>query len=411
MRSRESLVRRVVAAVVSVAMLCMLPAAAAGAGPAAQLRGTAADVATVVAIRAAHHPGHDRFVLEFDTRRAPRATVALVPTLIGDFSGEPVPVPGRAVIRVQLQGAWAHSDPGEPTVALDQAFALPNVMALRGAGDFEGVVTMGIGLAARMPFHVHRLTDPGRIAIDVSTAFARTTRQVTFMDKDAPAGTSARVTVRRSVPDAYPATGLLDRIFAGPTLTEQGAGLRLVTSGATGFTAVSVARGRARVRLTGGCAARSSSFTIADSILPTLRRLRTVDWITVYSPAGRTGHPGGHRDSLPACLSSASGTCLYLVSGVSGTDPTVGSFLVLHLSRGEVAGTAGEFSSEWSSVRGHLTDAGAQLAKQVESGAWVPMALTWVPGQGTFTGWTPVRAAQMRALSGGGVPLRGQPCG
>ncbi len=47
---------------------------------------------------------------------------------------------------------------------------------------------MGIGLAKRMPFHVHRLANPGRIAIDVSTAFPRTTRRVTFMDKDAPAG-------------------------------------------------------------------------------------------------------------------------------------------------------------------------------------------------------------------------------
>ena len=39
------------------------------------------------------------------------------------------------------------------------------------------------------------------------------------------------------------------------------------------------------------------------------------------------------------------------------------------------------------------------------------MALTWVPAQGTFAGWTPITAAQMRTYSGGGVPLRGQPCG
>ena len=320
-------------------------------------------------------------------------------------------MPGRAVIRVVVQGAQAHSEDGQPTVALDQAFALPNVMALRGAGDFEAVVTMGIGLAKRMPFHVHRLTNPGRIAVDVSTAFARTTRRVTFMDQDAPAGSSARVTVRRAVPDAYPATGLLDRIFAGPTIAEQARGLRLVTSGATGFTAVSVSRRIARLRLTGGCAATASSFTIADSILPTLRRLRNVDWVKIYDPAGKTAYPTGRRDSVPACLARAQGTCLYLVSGVSGTDPPVGSFLVLNVDRGVVTGTAGAFSSEWSTVRGRLTEEGAQLDQQLESGGWMPLRLTWDPALGTFIGWTSVSAAQMRTYSGGGVPLRGQPCG
>ncbi|HYN57390.1 MAG TPA: hypothetical protein VES03_09350, partial [Motilibacterales bacterium] len=74
-------------------------------------------------------------------------------------------------------------------------------------------------------------------------------------------------------------------------------------------------------------------------------------------------------------------------------------------------GTAGAFYSEWSTVRGRLTDAGAQLEQQAESGSWVPLRLTWVPAAGTFVGWTPISAAQMRVYSGGGVPLRGQPCG
>jgi hypothetical protein len=258
---------------------------------------------------------------------------------------------------------------------------------------------------------VHRLANPGRIAVDVPTTFRRTTRRVTFMDKDAPAGTSARVSVRRSVPDAYPATGLLDRIFAGPTNAEEGAGLRLVSSGATGFTSVDVARGIARVRLTGECAGDSSSFTIADSIMPTLRPLRTVDWVKIYSPAGRTTYPRGRRDSVPTCLAAAQGTCLYLVSQISGQDPTTGSFLVLNVNDRDVVGTRGAFYSEWFSVRGRLTDEGAKIEGQDEAGAWSPLALTWIPAQGTFSGWTPVTVEQMREYSGGGVPLRGQPCG
>ena len=411
MWSRESVWRRVLSAVAAVVVVLALPGSALGAGPVTSVTGAAPAVATLVDIRAAHHPGFDRFVLEFDTARAPQSTVALVPVLIGDFSGQRVPVPGRAVIRVQVQGAQAHREGGESTVMLDQAFALPNVMSVRGAGDFEAVLTMGIGLAKRMPFHVHRLVKPGRIAIDVSTAFPRTTRRVTFMDKDAPAGTSARVTVRRAIPDAYPATGLLDRIFAGPTVDEQADGIRLVASGATGFSSVRIAGGIARLRLTGGCASGSGNFTIADSIIPTLRRLRTVDWVKIYDPSGQTPHPTGRRDSIPSCLSPLQGTCLYLVSGVSGSDPTTGSFLVLNVNQGDVLGTRGAFYSEWFSVRGRLTDAGAQLEAQGETGAWTPLPLTWIPAQGTFAGWTAITVAQMRDYSGGGVPLRGQPCG
>jgi hypothetical protein len=391
--------------------LALTATSGAGAGVFAAAPASAPAVATIVEVRAAHHPGYDRFVLEFDTRRAPRATVALVPKLLGDFSGERVRVPGRAVIRVQVQGAQAHDEYGEPTVALDQAFALPNIMSLRGAGDFEAVVTMGIGLAKRMPFHVHRLTNPGRIAIDVSTAFPRTTRRVTFLDRDAPAGSSGRVTVRRAIPDAYPATGLLDRIFAGPTISEQASGLQFVPSGATGFASVSVSQGIARLRLTGGCAGGGSTFTIADSIIPTLRRLRNVDWVKIYYPKGQTKYPTGKRDSVPTCLDRTQGTCMYLLSGVSGTNPTFGSFMVLHVNAGDVRGTGGEFYSEWYSVRGRLTDSGARLETQGETGAWTPWNLTWIPEKGTFTGWTVVTLDVMRQVSDGALPLRGQPCG
>jgi hypothetical protein len=231
------------------------------------------------------------------------------------------------------------------------------------------------------------------------------------MDKDAPAGTSARVTVRRAIPDAYPATGLLDRIFAGPTIHELGEGLRLVASGATGFASVRIDRGIARLRLTGGCAGGSSSFTIADSIMPTLRRLGSVDWVKISDPAGQTQHTAGRRDSLPSCLDPVQGTCLYLVSQVSGSDPTTGSFMVLNVNEGDVLGTRGAFYSEWFSVRGRLTGSGAELQSQDESGVWSPLDLAWLPDQGTFVGWTPITAAQMREYSGGGVPLRGQPCG
>lgn len=275
------------------------------AGPAASPPVAATNqVATIVAVRAAHHPGYDRIVFEFDRARAPSASVSFVGALIGDFSGKKVPVAGRAIIRVVFTGAQAHTDSGRPTVDTNQAFALPNIMTLRPAGDFEATVTLGIGLAKRQPFHVHRLTRPGRVAIDVSTRFARTTRRVSFQDvENYRTGAEPYVrTVRRRVPSAYPATGLLDRIFAGPTNAEKADGLRLVRSRATGFSSVSVRNRIARLRLTGGCDSRGSTFTIANQIMPTLRRLGSVRWVKIYDPRGNTERPTGRSDSIPECL-------------------------------------------------------------------------------------------------------------
>jgi hypothetical protein len=390
-----------------VALLLVVPlAVAAGTAPGAAAPATA----TLVDVRAAHHAGFDRVVLEFDTARPPSTTVSRVRSLIGDFSGLEVPVPGRSILRIVAQGAAAHTEDGEATVAVDRAFALPNAMVLRGAGDFEGVLTLGLGLARAMPFHVHRLSDPGRIAIDVSTRFARSTRTVYFVGSDA-RGQPVRRGVSRPIPDAAPATGLLDRLFAGPTQDELGRGLRLVTSGATGFRSVTVSDRVARVRLAGGCRAAGSTVTLADEVTPTLRRLPTVRWVKILSPSGQTAHPSGRRDSVPSCLSPATGTCLYLAQDVTSGPLHTGSFLVAHVLDGDLLGTTGAFYSEWVSVRGTVGQDATALEIQDEGGAWQPWPQVWLPASGTFEGWTPVSAADLRHWSGGGVPLAGQPCG
>jgi hypothetical protein len=75
-----------------------------------------------------------------------------------------------------------------------------------------------------------------------------------------------------------------------------------VGSGATGYRLRSIRNGIARVQLTGGCRRGTGPVTIADEILPTVRALAAVQWVKVYSPAGRTEHPSGQTDSVPACL-------------------------------------------------------------------------------------------------------------
>lgn len=300
--------RRTTIAAALVALLGgLMPAAAAPAAPAAAAPAvTAAPVIpTLVAVRAAHHPRFDRIVFQFDTPRAPAASVAYVPQLIGDGSGLPVPVPGRAVLRVVFTGAVAHDDDGHATVDTTRAFALPNIMSLRSGGDFEAVVTLGVGVARRTAFHVHRLANPGRVIIDVSTAFAWTWRKVYFMDsRNFATGQEPLVRgVLRPIPNAYPAKGLLDRLFAGPTGREESRGLRFVSSQATGYTNAWISTGQvARVRLTGGCDSGGSTFTIANEMVPTLKPLPTVRWVKIYDPAGSTERPTGRTDSIPGCL-------------------------------------------------------------------------------------------------------------
>jgi hypothetical protein len=309
-----SFLRAVLAAVVVLLALLGVPAAAsaddlAGAPGAASASEPRAESLgpRIVAIRAAHHRGFDRIVFQFNQNRLPPTTITREAGFVirNGPTGQPyrIPMAGRAVIVVDFYPI-VDTDPSASQRRANQAFALPNILALKYGGWWEGEVWYGIGLAKPMPYHVHRLTNPGRLVIDVSTDFAWTTRRVYFQDHARfAAGTEPYVrSVLRPVPAAYPATGLLDRLFAGPTRAERAAGLRFVSSRATGFRSVSVKDQVARLRLTGGCDSAGSTFTIADQVMPTLRRLPTVSWIKIYDPSGHTEQPTGRSDSIPTCL-------------------------------------------------------------------------------------------------------------
>lgn len=261
------------------------------------------DIPTLVGIRASHHSGFDRVVFDFEGGLPSSRRVRYVDRLVGDASGLPVRIAGRAILRVRLEPAAAHDDAG-PTVAARKAFALPNVMTAVRAGDFEAVTTYGIGLARRTKVHVFTLQHPSRVVVDVRAGFPTVDRKVWFFDQDnfvtdqQPFFTPRLRPVRPSTP----AVGLMDRLFAGPLKGEKADGLRLLRSGATGFSRLSIEDGVARVRLTGGCNSHGSTVTIADEIMPTLRQLAGVDWVKVYGPGGHTERPDGHSDSIPTCL-------------------------------------------------------------------------------------------------------------
>lgn len=127
-------------------------------------------IATLVAIRAADHPEatpqYERVVFEF-SGALPLLRAEYVSELIEDGSGNPVSLPGTVILRLLFTNARAHTDAGQPSVARRLALNLPNVRAVAGAGDFEGVVTYGIGLMHKAHMRIMTLDAPCRVVVDV----------------------------------------------------------------------------------------------------------------------------------------------------------------------------------------------------------------------------------------------------
>jgi len=265
---------------------------------------TAVTVPTLVGIRASHHQTYDRVVFEFTGGVPSRHDVRYVSQLLGDASGLPVRISGRAILAVRMSPADAHTASGTATAPARVTFALPNVLTVVRAGDFEAVTTYGIGLAKREPFVVRTLHHPDRLVVDVQAAFPTVQKKVyLFNQARYLANTEPFFTpVLRPVRPATPGIGVLDRIFAGPTPAEHARGLRLLRSEATGWTDLRTDYGIARVRLTGGCSSGGSTVTVAGEIMPTLRQLSYVDHVKIYDPQGLTETPWGHSDSIPECL-------------------------------------------------------------------------------------------------------------
>jgi hypothetical protein len=139
-------------------------------------------VSLLVGIRASHARGLDRVVFDFVGPVPSRRTAGYVDRLIADPSGVPVRIAGRAILSVSFRLAAAHIDAGKVTATGRVAFALPNVIDVVRSGDFESVLSYGIGLAKRTSFHVFTLTRPSWVVIDVSTSFRTAPKRVYFFN-------------------------------------------------------------------------------------------------------------------------------------------------------------------------------------------------------------------------------------
>ncbi len=125
-------------------------------------------LALLVRVRAGRNKDFDRLVFDFEGP-VPGMRVQYVDRLIEDGTGNPIPLRGRAVVEIVMQPAAAHRDDGTPTLSgpLPDLTGFAAFRQIADAGDFEAVLTWGIGVAARTGLRGLTLTGPSRVAIDV----------------------------------------------------------------------------------------------------------------------------------------------------------------------------------------------------------------------------------------------------
>jgi len=123
-------------------------------------------IPVVRAIRyAAHADGFDRIVLDIPGS-LPGYTAKYVTEVRRDGSDEPVSMPGEAFLLIVLHPAQAHLENGTPTVTGIHRTGLAGIKAYAVVGDYEGYVSIALGVNGVRKYHIGELKD--RISIDVA---------------------------------------------------------------------------------------------------------------------------------------------------------------------------------------------------------------------------------------------------
>jgi hypothetical protein len=128
-------------------------------------------VPVVTGIRYATHQqdGYDRIVLDIPGT-LPGYSAKYVSEVRQDPSGKPVTVPGAQHLLIVLTPAQAHRDDGSSTVTGVHPVNLPAIKSYAVVGDYEGYVSIALGVNAKTGYRIGELSD--RIYIDVATGKA-----------------------------------------------------------------------------------------------------------------------------------------------------------------------------------------------------------------------------------------------
>lgn len=118
-------------------------------------------------LRTGEHASFDRIVLD-ERFSHPGYSVHYVKQVLADPSGKPVALKGRYFLQVTVHNAATDGAAGAPTYIPDvRTPLLPEVRQIKKTGEFENVVSFGIGLSHYRGFRVFRLSSPLRLVIDV----------------------------------------------------------------------------------------------------------------------------------------------------------------------------------------------------------------------------------------------------
>jgi hypothetical protein len=124
----------------------------------------------LTAVRTGQHAGYDRVVFQF-SGGLPAVTAERVEAVYADPKGTKISLPGRSSLHVVFRGATGYCpQPAHRTWTGPSALTprYPQLLAVKAAGDFEGYLSFGLGLAAQGAYHVSSLAGPDRVVIDVS---------------------------------------------------------------------------------------------------------------------------------------------------------------------------------------------------------------------------------------------------
>jgi hypothetical protein len=118
-------------------------------------------------VRTANNGTFDRIV--FDERFSPSGyTVRYVKHVTADASGKRVHVKGKFFLSVSLPNTSTSGAAGTATnVHKTYTPLLPEIRQIKKTGEFEDVVSFGIGLRKRNGFRVFVLHHPLRLVVDV----------------------------------------------------------------------------------------------------------------------------------------------------------------------------------------------------------------------------------------------------
>ena len=123
--------------------------------------------AELFATAAGCHATFDRFVIRARLG-TPGYNVRYVAKVVADGSGKAVSLLGTKRIHVVIRRARAHTSAGGALLPSVTTPLCSNLRQVKIAGDFEGVVSFGLGLRRKTGFRVFRLSAPTRIVIDVA---------------------------------------------------------------------------------------------------------------------------------------------------------------------------------------------------------------------------------------------------